>query len=394
MIDRKHERMSRSRHLSRNGQVRHSLGARVLRAFSILAAGLSVLVFAVSLGRLWMHEADLHRHEEPELPTSRASEVRGVVDSEILGVSDGLSVEGRWYLTDPRTHRIHILSRDGVRSRSFGGPGDGPGELTAPMHIAATSDRIWVADIREPRLTVYDFGGEYIEVIPLPTLNCVPGTVSELASIGEELIVVRSCLDPVQGVSYPIQRVDADRHIETLPISPLLLTGGPTMEPRYVVVALVVAGGTDRLYLADGLQQCVHTFDRSGDALRRHCFDGLMAASIPRSDRERLRAGIEEVSQGFSVDVPEHYPYFDRMAVREGTLWVRHPLDRNRAVWVDGRSEAADPSLAVPGDAFTTVSDDRLLVAIPRREGTEIRVREISGSDRGLPSPSSGGDTP
>jgi len=70
---------------------------------------------------------------------------------------------GDIYVTDGyRNARVHIFSPKGELKKSFGGPGNGPGQFNLPHGIAITDDgRVLVADRENDRVQLFDLEGNY-----------------------------------------------------------------------------------------------------------------------------------------------------------------------------------------------------------------------------------------
>jgi len=70
-----------------------------------------------------------------------------------------LGPKGRIFVLEYAADRVVVFSHDGEFVRSFGGSGEGPGELLGPMAMAWDgTDRLWVGD-RRGRYSVFDSKG-------------------------------------------------------------------------------------------------------------------------------------------------------------------------------------------------------------------------------------------
>jgi hypothetical protein len=75
-----------------------------------------------------------------------------------------LSREGDIYVTDGYGNaRVHVFSPDGRLRRSWGGPGEGPGQVNLPHGIAVDRDGIvYVADRENSRIQVFGPEGDFL----------------------------------------------------------------------------------------------------------------------------------------------------------------------------------------------------------------------------------------
>lgn len=69
------------------------------------------------------------------------------------------------YLLDPPAQRIHVISKTGVRIRSFGRQGSGPGELQRPRSISPMGTRLMVADGGKSTVEIMEISGEFVRSI-------------------------------------------------------------------------------------------------------------------------------------------------------------------------------------------------------------------------------------
>ncbi len=72
------------------------------------------------------------------------------------------SPQGRLYLVDAPTSRIHIWNKDGSYLKSFGSPGQGPGESQGPDRADFRDGVLYVLD-QAGRMTRYDTEGTYLD---------------------------------------------------------------------------------------------------------------------------------------------------------------------------------------------------------------------------------------
>ena len=102
----------------------------------------------------------------------RVGNVLGNPDEELATSRNNsvtLGPNGQIFVLDRSTDRIVVFSGDGEFVRSFGGSGEGPGELRSPMALAWDgTDRLWVADGLNGRYHVFDSTGSFQKSVPRP----------------------------------------------------------------------------------------------------------------------------------------------------------------------------------------------------------------------------------
>lgn len=108
-----------------------------------------------------------------------------------LGVTvgpDGLVYVANAYdMPDQTDHRIYVLNPDGTVVRSFGQKGAGSSELMFPKAVAVDGlGRIWVADITGVK--IFDSGGTFVARLPMEGDSGVtlPGGIE---SVGDEVYI-------------------------------------------------------------------------------------------------------------------------------------------------------------------------------------------------------------
>ncbi|GEM_PF-1777191 len=80
-----------------------------------------------------------------------------------------LGPNGQIFVLEFSTDRVMVFGGNGEFVRSFGGAGEGPGELDAPTAMAWDGwDRLWVADGLRGRYHVFDSTGAFEKTVPRP----------------------------------------------------------------------------------------------------------------------------------------------------------------------------------------------------------------------------------
>ncbi len=91
--------------------------------------------------------------------------------------------QGELLIADSKTSRVHIWDKNGKYRKSFGRPGQGPGEMNFPSYLVATKDKIWIWDYYG-HLYTFDHEGNYLATV---TLNYVARV---FAVLNDNLILV------------------------------------------------------------------------------------------------------------------------------------------------------------------------------------------------------------
>ncbi len=95
-------------------------------------------------------------------------------DNYVFGIISDIAIDhnGYIYVLDGYNYRVQKYSRDGQFCFSFGkGKGEGPGEFIRPKKVAVDSlKRLYVTDMRQFRITVFDSIGNVVATIPTSTM--------------------------------------------------------------------------------------------------------------------------------------------------------------------------------------------------------------------------------
>lgn len=78
---------------------------------------------------------------------------------------------GNVYIADPKEIKIHIWNADGSYKKSFGKPGEGPGELAFPTLIQVEHETIYVWDSGRQAIFLYDLEGNVVWGKMLPGIK-------------------------------------------------------------------------------------------------------------------------------------------------------------------------------------------------------------------------------
>lgn len=111
---------------------------------------------------------------EAPRPESRVGEidleigVRDGAEPYLFGSISGIAVDeqGRIFVADRQAHEIRVFGSDGTHQFTFGGQGEGPGELNQPCCLAwGPEGDLWVRDDRNRRYNRYRVSGTDVEPV-------------------------------------------------------------------------------------------------------------------------------------------------------------------------------------------------------------------------------------
>lgn len=118
---------------------------------------------------IMLSQPDLHLQSKTRLQIPESSEF--FLQNPL---SFDIDAQGRIYLVDGEAKTIFVWKRDGSFLRTFGKPGQGPGEFTFSGHgpaigfICCVGDRIFVFDGMQKKVSEFDENGQYLSS---PNLN-------------------------------------------------------------------------------------------------------------------------------------------------------------------------------------------------------------------------------
>jgi DNA-binding beta-propeller fold protein YncE len=126
------------------------------------------------------------KHPKPPLPP---------VDGQFRQVTDmAWDAAGNTYISDGYVNsRVAKADKDGVWLKSFGEPGDKPGQLNTPHSIAVDAqNNVYVADRGNRRIQVFDADGKFLRQITID----VPAPADARAAIGNKPISTTGTMAP------------------------------------------------------------------------------------------------------------------------------------------------------------------------------------------------------
>jgi hypothetical protein len=265
-----------------------------------------------------------YAHREPH---AEARGSRGSVSSEIVSVSDAAFSNGRWYLTDAKATRVHVLDSTGALLRSFGGRGLGPGELLSPSLIAATKNRVYVAQVTVPDVSVFDADGKFLQLLHAEK-PCGASGILALATGGDDLFVLRRCLEMPRGFRLQVERAQGDRLVVWPAIADTIRASSRGLLPLTVPI---LAADEERVVFSAGSTPCLRLFRRvDGSEESARCL-----TEIPRvATSAEERASLQKNSRN-RIEVPDSLPPIRRALLLDARLIVQAIDGSDSMTWIE-----------------------------------------------------------
>ncbi len=125
--------------------------------------------------------------------------------------------QGRIIVADTRTSEIRVFEPDGRFAYRFGGPGEGPGELTDPSFLEfGPDDGLWVREsTRFSAFSLDSAGAEFQRVVRSPNVGMVGVMGPFTFDPDGQLVAVGSLFDG-EGSRQVRLRLNADGRVDTL----------------------------------------------------------------------------------------------------------------------------------------------------------------------------------
>ncbi len=261
----------------------------------------------------------------------RVGRVRGATDEDLTtprNNSVSLGPNGQIFVLEYSTDRVVVFSGEGEFVRSFGGPGEGPGDLRSPMGMAWDgTGRLWVAAGYSGRYHVFDSTGVFQKSMrrPVRLVNRIqhPLLWEETGTLVDETVTMTG---PSKVLFLRVDTLGQVVDTASLLAKPARfrsgLSGTSTMfRPnrdaiRYLTTHYLASGRWSRAQdgtvwsAMNGRLRLVKT-DSNGDTLRivetshrPESFDrrdreaiskGLAAAGLSRQDVELVRPLVSEI---------------------------------------------------------------------------------------------------
>jgi hypothetical protein len=262
-----------------------------------------------------------------------------VVDA-LVGPGDVL------YVLDAQSQTVQTFDLTGAYLGSFGGPGQGPGELASPYSLALDDrGQIWVADAGNRRYSVFTADGQALTSHAAPfrggmargLVRIAQGRVWDLSMLMERSegpngsVQMRSLGVGALGLAGE----DALVPFDTIPLGLWLPTGLTrsagserlTMIPPYAPNRALGFAPDGTLWVGIGDQYAVHKVVPSGDTILIATREDTPAFPFDEGSKARVdewfRSTREDGFDGDASVLPEAYPLFSRISVDDdGLLWI------------------------------------------------------------------------
>ena len=271
---------------------------------------------------------------------------------EVFGDVRGIEADpdGSIYVLDFQSREIQVFDSEGSHLRTLGGPGDGPGELTAANGLLMDPEGIlWVNDHGKMRFLGLDSDGTELARIPFPVQSygfiwermrdregrfwmAAPQRDAPMTPPGEGLYesearVYMKSIHPETGAVDSVHVGRTRSRSFVVPMS----AGGQAFFPvpfdSRRAIGLDPEGG---FWRSQGEEYHITRLDARGDTTL------VIEAAVPRlpvtaSDRERVVERMTEQDPGLDGPArelvalaPDRRPALDQLFVDdEGRLWVR-----------------------------------------------------------------------
>jgi hypothetical protein len=227
----------------------------------------------------------------------------GLYDINVFGVDSDRNI----YLMAMQTKTDHIFkfTKDGNFVKAFGHNGNGPGELSRPLHLWVTaSDEIFVADAGNTKLAYFNTGGNLLREKSLTSVIAITHPLSNGNFITFGMIMPEEGQDYLE---YPLNLCDENMEVLKELESFKLENFRVTKRIRGTQPGFGFATSSDRIYTVNenrGYEVHIHDFD--GNLVRkiRKEFDPV---KIPEEDKKRALERLNEFQRQYTY-FPESYP--------------------------------------------------------------------------------------
>jgi len=169
---------------------------------------------------------------------------------EPVGVA--LAPDGGLFVSDAGHHRVVRFDAEGRLAASFGGWGDGPGELNEPRGLVVAGEALWVCDTRNHRLQAFTLAGEHVR------------TVGGFGSGAGEF--QRPCAVAIDGAGALYVADTGNQRVQKLDLAgePLATWGDFGPYPGFFSEPTGIAFSGGRVYVADRDNHRIQVFEPDG----------------------------------------------------------------------------------------------------------------------------------
>lgn len=307
---------------------------------------------------------------------------------EVLAVRDAVLHDGVWLVVDLRELRIHRIASDGgAYLGSFGGRGEGPGELRGNVgEVVVLGDSVVVRD--EWGLHLYDFAGTPVADWRVEDDRCFAPVVSGMDSSPAGLLLVARCSERSGAEPRPRVVLAEGRG----PARTLVTDTADVTEHRWDRGFARMAAHPRGFVFGYTGDECLGLFDLEGRPLERICHDWMERVPFPEEEADAYMDDVaaRARSMGIRVHRPEFYPPFIDFFVTGGeelvyVARVSEESPRGVRLLTRGRS-GGQTVLPIPEGANLFGSGGSVLAAWEELEGMRIQFYTLD-VERGLAEP-------
>ncbi|HEX6693933.1 MAG TPA: hypothetical protein VF035_04430 [Longimicrobiales bacterium] len=252
-------------------------------------------------------------------------------------------LDGELYLLDVAASRVVVLadsSGEWKAVRSFGRPGQGPGELNAPSGIAVlpVTGEVIIAD--NSVLHRFTRAGEYIET-QHPALPCTLG-LPHLDAVGDALLLSGRCLhgDTMRAELHWLPRIQADTAVRVAydPLYSISNGGSP-----FAASAFFGGGGGHGLF-GGGASGCLARVDLQSrpPAATTTCAVAASRYALVPDEELKQKSKALAASRPWAAaafELPDELPVFLDRVVWDGRDYLLRPFSTDSAVLREVGSE-------------------------------------------------------
>jgi len=252
-----------------------------------------------------------------DLEDSAISEL-GLYDINVFGVDS----RGDIYLMSMQTQVEHIFkfTRDGHFDKAFARNGNGPGELSRPLHLSVTeADEIFVTDAGNAKLSYFDTDGNLLREKSLKAVIALTHPLENGTFITFGMVM------PAEGqdyLEYPLNLCDENLEVIRALEAFRLENYRVTKRIRGTQPGFGFATSSDRIYTvneARGYEVYVH--DLEGNLVRKIRKE-YNPVKISEDAKKRALEQVNEFQRQYTY-FPESYPpYRSLFADNQGRLFV------------------------------------------------------------------------
>ncbi|MEQ9401862.1 MAG: 6-bladed beta-propeller [Longimicrobiales bacterium] len=308
---------------------------------------------------------------------------------------------GALFVADAFARSVHVFDGDGAYVRTFGRPGEGPGEFGSPSALAVADDgSVVVLDTGRGLLSRWSADGDLLDERPMPFEYWGPG----FAALPDGWATVR--LDPEPGAEAVEQQLlvslGTGVHVLHEVVQPVVRTdlpcgGGPVTMPVVLAPDVVWTHHRGSVFHRVGPGYRVDVW-RDGDRVASHRRAVEPVSVTPALATEAVLSGpgpyrgflrrcdITPEALVAAVGYQERVSPIMGMAVApDGRLWLTRTADgvRPTAYDVVGPDGVYAGSVEAPGFLVAVPAPDRLLILrLEPTGGLDLRLWRVEHADR------------